>query len=134
MKSLIALILVAASSAIIFTGFKSGNDVQTISGTVTDNVRPCGTLKGDDGSEYTIHLGPIWYWEDNNYELKLSAVQIKGEVSGKDIYPYEIIQDGKTMVFTDDKGVPKWNKDGKGRGYGKGYGRGNGRGNCPRNK
>jgi len=130
MKSLIALILVVASATIIFTGFKSGGDVQTISGTVTDNVRPCGKLTGEDGSEYTIHLGPIWYWEDNNYELKLSSVQIKGEVSGKDIYPYEIVQDGKTMVFTDDKGIPKWNKDGKGRGYGKGYGRGN----CPRNK
>ncbi|MBZ0202953.1 MAG: hypothetical protein K8I03_08060 [Ignavibacteria bacterium] len=137
MKTIIALILVAATSVILFTGFKPG-DVQTISGTVTDNQRPCGKLVTSDGNEYTIHLGPYWYWEENKYVLNLSTAQIKGDVKGNDIYPYEIVQDGNTMVFTDDKGVPKWNKDGKGRGYGKGngkgYGKGDGRGNCPRNK
>jgi hypothetical protein len=130
MKTLIALIIISVSSVIVFSGFIQG-DVKTVSGTVTDNTRPCGILKADDGTEYTIHLGPIWYWEENKYNLNLSEAKIKGEVSGNDIYPYEIIQDGKTMVFTDDKGEPKWFKDGKGygRGYGKGYRKGNGRGN-----
>jgi len=130
MKTLIVLLFAAVSSVIIFSGVISG-DVKTISGKVTDNTRPCGTIVSDDGTEYKIHLGPIWYWEENKYNLNLTDAQIKGEVSGNDIYPYEIVQDGKKMVFTDDKGVPKWNTDGKryGRGYGKGYKKGNGRGN-----
>lgn len=153
MKILIASIIVAVSSVIAFSGFIQG-DVKTISGKVTDNTRPCGTIVSDDGTEYKIHLGPIWYWEENKYNLNLTEAQIKGEVTGNDIYPYEIVQDGKTMVFTDDKGEPKWFSEGKGygrgykegykkgngkgngRGDGKGYGRGNGngRGDCPRNR
>jgi hypothetical protein len=59
------------------------------------------------------------------------------EVQGKyEFYPWEIVQDGKTMTFADDNGVPNWSKGkgyGKGNGKGRGYGRG--RGNCPyRNK
>ena len=107
----------------------SQNNVQTISGTVTDNVRPCGAITSNDGTLYTIHLGPVWYWNDNNYELKLSTVQIKGYVDGNDIWPYEIIQDGKTMKFADDNGNPLWS-NGKGNGKGNGWGKGK----CWRNK
>ena len=128
MKQLISLALV--SIAFAFYAFASG-DVQTITGTITDNIRPCGNIKTDDGKEYKIHLGPVWYWEENKYELTMSAATIKGEIDGSDIYPYEITQDGKTMTFTDEKGVPKWsNGNCPGRGNGKGYGKGD----CPRNK
>lgn len=128
MKQLISLALV--SIAFAFYAFTSG-DIQTITGTINDNVRPCGSIKTDDGKEYKIHLGPVWYWEENNYELKLSAATIKGEIDGSDIYPYEITQNGKTMTFTDEKGVSKWsNGKCQGRGNGKSYGRGK----CPRNK
>ena len=134
MKWIVTLTLVLIVFA--FTAFKSG-DVQTITGTITDNVRPCGSIKADDGKEYKVHLGPIWYWEDNKYELKLTSASIKGEIDGTDIYPYEITQDGKTMTFTDENGNPKWyGRNGQGRGNcpGRGNGNGYGRGNCPRNK
>lgn len=120
--------------------WKWGNDnVQTISGTITDNARPCGFLKADDGKIYKIHLGPIWYWDQNEYSLALTNAVIKGnvkEANGEyDVYPYTITQNGKTMTFADDNGIPKWsNGKGNGNGYGKGNCRGNGngwgRGNC----
>jgi hypothetical protein len=106
-----------------------GNDnVQTISGTITDNTRPCGFIKADDGKTYKVHMGPIWYWDQNNYALALTNATIKGNlkvVNGEnEIYPYVITQDSKTMTFTDDNGIPKWSQ---------GNCTGNGKGNCWKN-
>jgi hypothetical protein len=130
MKTLITLVVIVIG--FVFTAFSSG-DFQTINGTITDNIRPCGSILTDDGREYKVHLGPIWYWEENKYELKLSSATIKGVIDGNDIYPYEITQDGKTMTFTDEKGNPKW-YNGNYPGRGNGRGNGKGRGDCWRNK
>jgi hypothetical protein len=134
LKGKIMKTLIMSGIVILFFALTtfSQNNIKTISGTVTDNVRPCGYIKSDDGQEYKIHLGPVWYWNDNNYELKLSSVQIKGYIDGTDIWPYEIIQDGKTMKFADDNGNPLWS-NGKGNKKGNGWGKGN-KGNCWRNK
>lgn len=142
-KSIItlALILLVATMSFAQRGnWNWGNDnVQTVTGTVSDNTRPCGFLKANDGKTYRIHLGPVWFWNQNNYALALTTATIKGNVKEIDgeynIYPYTITQDGNTMTFTDDNGIPKWSQ-GKGRGYGKGNcwnkgnGNGWGRGNC----
>ncbi|MCX6164971.1 MAG: hypothetical protein NTU73_08975 [Ignavibacteriae bacterium] len=145
-KSIIAtaIILLIATMSFAQRGNRQwGNDnVQTISGTVTDNSRPCGFIKADDGKIYKIHLGPIWYWNQNDYALVLTTATIKGnikEANGEyDVFPYTITQNGKAMTFTDDNGVPKWSQgkgNGKGkcwgRGNGNGWGRGNGKGNNP---
>jgi hypothetical protein len=108
-----------------------GNDnVQTISGTITDNQRPCAFLKGNDGNTYQIHMGPVWYWNQNNYSLSLSDATIKGNVKTFDgtynIYPFTIEQGTNKMTFTDNNGIPKWN-NGKEYGWGKNS---KGKGNC----
>ncbi len=117
----------------------SANDVQTITGTITSVDHPIAVLKTDDGKEYTIHMGPYWFWNENNYSLSTNiSVEIKGEVKSTDIYPWTILQNGKSMTFTDDKGTPKWGngkcqyRDGSGKGRGNGNGRGDGK--CWRNK
>lgn len=96
----------------------SSDNVKTITGTVTDNTRPVGGIKADDGTEYVLHLGPVWYWNQNNYELSNNSITVKGNVvekNGKyEIYPFEIVQDGKTMTFADDNGTPKWTQNRKG--------------------
>lgn len=138
------LMLVIVAMFIATTGFAqratymwSNDNVKTVSGVITDNQRPCAILKADDGKEYRVHLGPIWYWEQNGYSLSLSNATIKGnvkEINGVyDIFPFTIEQSGKVMMFADDNGIPKWSQGkGWGRGYGRGYGYGRGRGwNCP---
>jgi hypothetical protein len=150
-KSIITIAIILLISVYAYAqrgNWNWGNDnVQTISGTVTDNSRPCGFIKADDGKIYKIHLGPIWYWNQNDYALALTTATIKGnvkEISGEyDVFPYTITQNGKTMTFADDNGIPKWS-NGKGNGNGRGncWGRENGNGwgrgncgNCPwRNK
>ncbi|MBM4157582.1 MAG: hypothetical protein FJ216_02240 [Ignavibacteria bacterium] len=103
------------------------DNVVTVNGTITNNSRPYAILRGDDNQEYEVHLGPIWYWEQNNYSLDLSNVTIKGELKnykGKnELYPFEIIQSGRTMKFADDNGVPYWSggKGKKGKGWRRGY-------------
>lgn len=148
-----AVLLLAATLTFAQRGsMNRGNDnVQTITGTVTDNDRPCGFIKADDGKIYKIHFGPVWYWNQNDYALALTTASIKGnvkETNGEyDIYPYVITQNGKTMTFADDNGILKWsqgngNGNGKGNCWGRGNGNGNGKGwgrgncgNCPcRNK
>ena len=127
----------------------SNENVQTVSGTITDNQRPSGSLKTSDGTEYIVHLGPVWFWNNNNYNLSLSDASIKGNVktiNGQNhLYPFTIEQNGNKIVLADDNGTPKWgsnkgngnrNGNGNGRGncWGNGNGNGNGRGNCWRNK
>jgi hypothetical protein len=120
----------------------SNENVQTISGTVTDNQRPSGLFKGTDGNEYIVHLGPVWYWNDNNFNLSLTDATIKGNVKtikGEyHLYPFTIEQSGNQMTFADDNGIPKWgsnkgNKKGKGYGWRNGNCNGPGNGKCRRN-
>lgn len=122
-----------------------GNDnVQTITGTVTDNQRPSGSIKTSDGTEYVVHLGPVWFWNQSKYMLSLAEATIKGNVKVLDgkshIYPFTIEQNGTKMVLADENGVPKWgNGNGWGKGNGRVYGWKNGNkngcnnncGNCP---
>jgi hypothetical protein len=138
MKASIFLVLIAMAIPSLSFAQRANNkwftdNVQTVSGSVTDNQRPSGFLKSDDGKTYRINLGPVWFWEQNNFSLELSAVTIKGgvrEINGEyNIYPFEITQNSKTMTFTDDKGIPKW---GNSTGMRNGNGKGN-RGNCRRN-
>jgi len=111
------------------------DNVQTVSGEITEVDHPIAKMKGDDGNEYQIHMGPYWYWNENGFKLQHQVrAQIRGEVKqvqGRyEFYPWEIVQDGKTMTFADDNGVPKWSKKkGNGPGKGKGY-NGRGKGNC----
>ena len=141
------LLLATASFAQRANNQWSNENVKTISGTITDNQRPSGYLKATDGTDYIVHLGPVWFWNNNNYNLSLSDAIIKGNVKtikGEyHLYPFTIDQNGSKIVIADDNGVPKWgNSKGNGKRNGKGYGwrngRGNGngygRGNCWRNK
>jgi hypothetical protein len=125
----------------------SNENVQTISGTITDNQRPSGAIKALDGNNYIIHFGPIWYWNNNNYDLLLSDATIKGNVKTIDgeyhIYPFTIEQGSNKITLADDDGTPKWRKgngygncgkNGNGNGRGNCNCRGNGNGNCWRNK
>ncbi|MDZ7289693.1 MAG: hypothetical protein ONB44_10920 [candidate division KSB1 bacterium] len=89
------------------------DEVKTISGTITKVDHPYATLKAEDGKEYQVHMGPYWYWQREKYELKTNEkAQIKGEIDNVKgtlhLYPWEIVQDGKTMKFADDDGVPDW--------------------------
>jgi hypothetical protein len=120
----------------------SNENVQTISGTIYDNSRPTSYMISDNGTYYKVHLGPIWFWNQNNYSLQTGAIKIKGNVktinSEYQIYPFTIEQGDNKIILADDNGVPKWgNSKGKGwrNGNGNGWKNGNGigRGNCWRN-
>ena len=99
----------------------SNENMQTISGTIYDNSRPTSYMKTDDGTYYKIHLGPVWYWNDNNYNLLQSYTTIKGNVKTINgeyhIFPFTIEQGENKIVLTDDNGVPKWG-NGKSRNSG----------------
>ena len=101
----------------------SNENVQTISGTITDNQRPSGNLKTSDGTDYIVHLGPVWFWNDNNFTLSLADASIKGNVKTINgqchIYPFTIEQSGNKITLADDNGIPKW-----------GNNRSNSKGNC----
>ncbi|HPS64007.1 MAG TPA: hypothetical protein PK447_00375 [Ignavibacteria bacterium] len=142
MKNLIIAVLFLMAASMSFAQNATnrwGNDnVQTISGTVTDNARPTVMMKTSDGTVYRIHLGPVWYWKDNGYTLNTGEVTIKGNVKTQNnnlqIYPFTIQQGGTTITLADDNGVPKWSPRGKGNNNGNGNGNGYNRGNCPYRK
>ena len=111
-------------------------DVRQIEGEITYVNHPVAVFKDNSGGEYTVYMGPYWYWVDNNYKLEVNRkIKIKGlykTIGNKnELFPYEITQDGSVMTFTDEKGVPKWsgsNKNGN-----TGSGKNNGCGNCEYN-
>lgn len=137
---LASLLLVGVSLTLGQTGRSRGaserfdtDDVKTLNGTITNVNRPYATFKADDGKEYQVHMGPYWFWERHEYALKKNIkTTIKGEVEDVKgtlhVYPWEVIQDGKTMTLADDDGVPAWAGRRVGRSIGKGYGYGPGRG------
>jgi hypothetical protein len=138
----IVVALMSATMALAQQGRSQGaserynqDEVKTINGTVVTVDHPYAALKGDDGKEYQVHMGPIWYWQREQLELKPNAkAQIKGEVEevkgAYHLYPWEIVQDGKTMALADKDGVPNWagrrqaNSDCCGRCCWRGKGRG----------
>ncbi len=98
-------------------------------------VRLMATFKTKD-KEYTVHLGPVRYWNQENLKLEKGKVEIIGvqeEVEGQwHLYPSKIIQGKNTIALVTDDGFPKWAnmRFGKGR-MGNGLGGFNGRcGNC----
>lgn len=111
-----ALILICAGLAFGQTG-RAGqypsDDVKTLRGTITNVDRPVATFKAEDGHEYRLHMGPIWFWEREGYSLRKDAsATIKGEVEdikgSLHLYPREIVQEGRTVTLADDDGVPEW--------------------------
>lgn len=139
MKKLLGLLtLTAISSLTAFSqqGRSQGtsekfdtDDVKTISGTITEVNHPRAILKGADGKEYEIHLGPYWYWQRHHYALEKGAkVEVKGEtedVKGTmHVYPWQIKEGKNVIMLADDDGVPGWagrrNTHGGAYGWGKG--------------
>lgn len=43
--------------------------VVTLKGEITEVNMPVAKFKSE-GKEYTLHMGPIWFWKQKNYELK----------------------------------------------------------------
>jgi hypothetical protein len=128
-----ALLLI---TTIVYSQISTGNayDPIVVSGKITDVNHPVATLKADDGTVYTIRMGPYWFWSEKNYKLATDAAVVKGEtklVNGANVlYPSEITQNGSTIKLADENGNPYWKKgNGNGNGNGRGTCRGNGNGN-----
>jgi hypothetical protein len=100
----------------------SNENVQTITGIIYDNSRPTSYMLSDNGTYYKVHLGPVWFWKQNNYSLLTGAVKIKGNVktqgSELQLYPFTIEQNGSVITLADDNGVPKWGKNNGNQGKG----------------
>lgn len=149
MKKIILLLVFFALSV----SFASAqNTVTTVTGSVTEVNHPTALLSAGDGTVYKMFLGPYWYWKNNGYNLLLEQAVVKGVIDGKNIYPYEITQNGNTIKLKDENGIALWGGKGMGKGRcGKGnqnrnrwnntqdtqrgYGRGPGNNpNCPYNQ
>ncbi len=132
------LLTVTMANAQVSSRMWGNDNVQTITGTVTDNQRPSAYMKSGDGTEYLVHLGPVWFWDQSKYMLELAEATIKGNVKVLNginhLYPFTIEQKGNTMVLADDNGVTKWGNKGNGRGCyrnNSGNDNPNNCGNCP---
>lgn len=148
----IIIILVLMLSASMFLSAQSGrsgrggerfdkDDVVKIKGTVEEVDHPEAIIKGDDGKEYEMRMGPIWFWKNNDYQINAGdKIEVSGEIENDNgkyyLYPFVINNNGKEIKLADEDGVPVWSRGGRGygrsndnRGYGRNDGnRGNGRG------
>ena len=101
----------------------NSDDVMTLNGEFINIDRPNAKFISEDGTVYIVHLGPYWYWQQNDYEVTINMpAEIKGEVmrvNGQyELYPWVIIQDGVRMCFSDDRGIPNWSRGRDDRNYG----------------
>lgn len=132
-------IVLMLMSSVLFAQRNTTTDPITVTGSITEVNHPIANFKSDDGTIYQIHMGPYRYWLNNGYTLNNETATIKGEVKTvdgvKQLYPNEVIQNGKTIKLADENGVPLWAGNKGNNGNGKGYGWKNGnkgnRGNCP---
>lgn len=85
-------------------------------GEITAIALPQATFKSE-GKEYSVHLGPQWFWKQNDYELKKGEAELRGEVEKEDdglhFYPYTITQGAARIELADDDGIPKWSAAGR---------------------
>jgi hypothetical protein len=85
--------------------------IVTLKGEITEVTKPLATFKCED-KQYTVHLGPVWFWKQNNYDLKKGETELRGEVEkeadGLHFYPYTITQNAVKIELSNDSGIPKW--------------------------
>jgi hypothetical protein len=95
-------------------------DVVTLEGEITNVLLPLAKFKSKD-EEYTVDLGPIWYWKQEDFKLTKGKVEITGEKERIDgewhLYPHKITQGSTTIVLASGDGVPKWRERNFRRGY-----------------
>lgn len=96
----------------------NGATVSSVEGEITQVQNPVAQLKSNDGKTYELRLGPIWFWVNNNYELKAGEkVEVNGAVNENNgtlyMFPYIIKHEGKTIILVDSNGVPLWARNGK---------------------
>ena len=126
---LLASLLVLSMSAVTFaqSGRKgmspraqSTGETVTLKGEIANILKPLAIFKTKD-REYTVHLGPVWYWNQENIKLETGKTEISGEREEVDgqwyIYPSKISQGKTTIALVTDNGFPKWAnmRFGKGR-------------------
>ncbi len=90
---------------------QTAGETVTLKGEITNVLLPLAKLKSED-KEYTVHLGPIWYWKQENLKLENGVVEISGEkeeVKGElHFYPNKIVQGKVEIVLVSESGAPKW--------------------------
>ena len=96
----------------------SGTTVTSVKGEIIQIQNPIAQFKSNDGKIYELRLGPIWFWANNNYELKTGEkVEIKGAVKEDNgmfyMFPYTIKNKDKTIILADSAGMPLWSRGGK---------------------
>jgi len=99
----------------------------TIEGEIAEIFFPYALLRGSDGKEYEIFLGPPWFWVETDFSFKIGdKVKVKGEVEDyrgiRTLYPYSIIYDKEEIKLVDEDGIPLWRYGGY-RGIAEGRGR-----------
>jgi len=87
-------------------------DIVTLKGKITNVLKPLASFKADDGKEYKVHLGPIWYWNKENLDIKKGDVEITGTVEEDEgvlhFYPNKMVQGEVEIVLAAESGTPKW--------------------------
>ncbi len=117
---------------------------ETLDGRIIDPARPLGLMQVGQ-EEIVLHLGPIWFWELNEFKLAADEeLQVVGEIVDvegvKHLYPERLILEDREIELANEDGIPHWarggphgrGRDGRGHRGGGRHGR-NGRGNCWRN-
>jgi len=116
--SLSSLTFAQSGRRAISPGAQNMGETVTLKGEITNVLSPLyryvrliATFKTND-KEYTVHLGPIRYWNRENLKLEKGKVEIIGEQEEVDgqwqLYPSKIIQGKTTIVLVTDSGFPKW--------------------------
>lgn len=104
---------------------RTAGEVVTLKGEITNVLKPFATFKSE-GKEYKVHLGPVWYWNQEKFELGKGQAEIIGEYEEIDgelrFYPNKIVQGKVEIVLVSDDGWPRWADKGFRRDF-RGHGR-----------
>ncbi len=95
---------------------ESGNVVQVLTETLEDAMQPGMAVVMDTktGGRVHVHLGPVWYLERQEFELKPGdEVRVKGmcekEKDGKlRVIAYELTKGDYVLSLRDSQGRPNW--------------------------
>ena len=105
----------------------SDPDLVRLEGIVDTSARSRATLTDDAGTEYRIHLGPLWFYRARGWELSDGdRIEVAGRVETiggvQHLYARTIRSGEETFELVDEDGSPVWWNERAGRSGGGGRG------------
>ncbi len=107
--SALLLLILSATKALgcPYCAKVTGYERILLKGRLIEVSPPIAVLETENGTRYTLKLGPYWFWNEKGISLKKGTrAEVRGFKKGYLVFPIELKTENATIRFRDERGVP----------------------------